>query len=265
MPGTERDDRDAALIEARFDASLRACSGEVTELDGGFAVRTRELPLVWTLNQIRLHRHLDLDELAGLADALQGDLPFRHVVARPGAVDASVEAAALAQGWQVEHDVVMALHGRAAQPADPRIVELTEDQMLELMAAWLLEELPTTTPEGLAQVLEYNRREGRHFGEQRLGVLDEAGRPAAVTKVRIAEAFGWVEDVYVRPDLRGRGAGRALVSRAADLALAAGCELVAIVADADDWPQHLYAEVGFRPLARATIYHQRRDADDAAN
>lgn len=256
-PGDALDPVEAlATIEGCFSATLAALADSVTPVPGGECVRTRDLPLVFTLNQLRLHRPLGLDELCALADEHQGDLPYRHVVVRAAAVDARQEEELAARGWRVEHEVVMALRERAPGHPDARVTELTEDQMLELTAAWLREELAGLTEEELAQLLEYNRREGRHFAEHRLGILDEAGRPAALTKLRRDVGLSWVEDVFTRPDQRGRGSARALVERAVDLALADGSPLVAIVADADDWPQQLYARLGFQPIARTAIYHR---------
>ena len=41
-----------------------------------------------------------------------------------------------------------------------------------------------------------------------------------------------------------------MVSAAVDAAVAAGHELVFLVADADDWPRDLYAKLGFREIGR---------------
>ena len=60
-----------------------------------------------------------------------------------------------------------------------------------------------------------------------------------------------VEDVYTVPEERSRGYARRLVTKAAEVARADGHELVFIVADADDWPQRLYRQIGFEPIGRA--------------
>jgi GNAT superfamily N-acetyltransferase len=217
---------------------------------------------VWTLNQLCLTGSVDADRVVPLADEVQADQPYRHVVVRHAPTADAAEAVLTALGWRVERDVVMALE----QPAplrdgavDP--VELTEDQMVTLMGEWLLEERGHTSAEGLDQVLEWNRREGRRWYERRLGVLDADGTPLAVTKLRCDGDYAWVEDVYTTAAARGRGYARSLVTRAVHEALERGCTTVAIVADADDWPQHLYAEVGVRPIGSARIFH--RDPEGA--
>jgi GNAT superfamily N-acetyltransferase len=249
------DDEAAAIIEAQLGLTVRALAGHSTDLDVGWAVQTNELPLVWTLNQLCVTERASPDVLFDAAEDAQRRLPYRHVVVRHRASAEAAVASAQARGWRVERDVLMALD-RATARKHPigEVAELTEDQALELMGSWLCEEREMSE-DGLAQVLEYNRREGALWHEQRLGILDDDGTPLAITKLRVDGSFGWVEDVYALPRSRGRGHGRTLVAEAVRRALASGCSLVAIVADADDWPQQLYASVGFRPVGAAWILH----------
>lgn len=245
---------DVTRIEQAFDALLTRLADSVDPVRGGSVIRTAALPLVWSLNQLRLTEPLDPDEVVEVADDVLGDLHYRHVVARPTALDPETETELVARGWAVEHEVVMAVPARDPDDVDPRVVELAEDEMLELMAHWLAERHPGAPDPGMDQVLEYIRREGRASGEVALGVRGEGGAAVAVAKVRSLDGLGWVEDVYTLPPARRQGLARVLVGRAADLALARGAPAV-IVADADGFPQHLYASLGFRPLAGASIFH----------
>lgn len=258
---TERDDAAlAATIESHLTDTVRSLAGSTVDLPFGFCARTDELPLVWTLNQLCVRAPLDAAALRDAAERCQGHLSYRHVVASEQAAGGQLAPALAERRWRVEREVVMALDVAAAQhlPASD-VDELTEDQGLELMAAWLQEER-SLSDDGLAQVLEYNRREGKLFDERRFGVLDEAGSPVAITKLRVDGDFAWVEDVYALPAARGMGLGRSLVTRAVRGALDEGCSVVAIVADANDWPQHLYAKLAFRPVSARWIFH--RDAAD---
>jgi GNAT superfamily N-acetyltransferase len=246
--------------ETTVERSVQAQADVVVTLECGWAVHTLDLPLVWTLNQLCVTRPVAPEALAGLADEVQSSQPFRHVVVRHAPTADDFEPVAVALGWRVERDVVMALDQAALDdarpPRDVAVVGLSEDQMVGLMGEWLLEERGETSSEGLGQVLEWNRRETRYFGERVLGVLGADGTPLAVTKLRRDGSFAWVEDVYTTPSARGNGYARALVTRAVRLATDAGCSPVVIVADADDWPQHLYASVGFRPVGGARLFHR---------
>jgi predicted GNAT family acetyltransferase len=59
-----------------------------------------------------------------------------------------------------------------------------------------------------------------------------------------------IETVDTLEEYRGRGLARSLVLAATDAALAAGADLVLIVADDDDWPKELYSKLGFDPAGR---------------
>jgi GNAT superfamily N-acetyltransferase len=256
----DADTRDGAVValHEELDRTLRGIAGVFTELERGFAVRTPELPAVWTLNQVCVTSSATADELVALAEAEQADLPFRHVVVRDPATADAVESDLLARGWRVEHDLVMALAAVAddEHAAAVDVVELDEAGMLTLMAEWLREEHEGIDDPSLDQVLEYNRREGRFWDEGRHGVVADDGTPLAVAKSRVHDAFGWVEDVYTTAVARGHGFARALVRLAATAARRSGAERVLILADADDWPQHLYRSVGFVPVGTGSIFHR---------
>jgi GNAT superfamily N-acetyltransferase len=57
-----------------------------------------------------------------------------------------------------------------------------------------------------------------------------------------------VESVLTDPAARGRGHADALLARILTMAADAGCDLVVLEADADDWPREWYARRGFRPV-----------------
>lgn len=243
---------------AHVHAGRRQLAGDSRDVAGGFVLRTADLPLVWSLNALWVTGPLDAAAVEALADATQDDLPYRHVVVGHEETAAAVAGPLTAAGWRMEREVFMAL-GRpppVVAADDPAVVELDEAAMLGLMARWLVEDHPAITPAGLAQVQEYSRREGRLYAERRLGVRAPDGTALAVTKVRLDGPVGWVEDVYTLPEARRRGHARRLVTRATALAAATGPEMVFIVADDDDWPQHLYAEVGFVPVGRTGTFHR---------
>ena len=60
--------------------------------------------------------------------------------------------------------------------------------------------------------------------------------------------LGLPEDVGTLEEHRGRGYASAVVLHAAELARRAGADFVFLVADAQDWPQHLYRRLGFEPI-----------------
>ena len=68
---------------------------------------------------------------------------------------------------------------------------------------------------------------------------------------------GQVEDLYVRPDARGRGVAAALLRHGIEDCRRHGAAAVVIVADADDTPKSAYARIGFAPVAVKREYVRR--------
>ena len=252
-----RDEAALGQIHEALRLSLEAMGEEREPIEAGWALRTRSLPQVWTLNQIHVTRPVAADELLALAETHQGDLPYRHVVIEDDRLAAPVEKDMAAAGWVVDAEVVMSLVAPPDRQVDTAaVVELTEDEMLGLMRRWLLEERPGTSAQGLDQVAEYHRREGRLWEEIRFGVRDEHGAALAGTKLRTRGRLCWVEDVYTVPEARGRGVARALVTRATAQAREARPAHTFILADDHDWPKTLYRKLGFRPLGWMRTLHR---------
>ena len=89
------------------------------------------------------------------------------------------------------------------------------------------------------------RAGARYFAVELEGVL------ASYCELYLHEGAAQVEDVNTLEAFRNRGAGRAVVLAAIAEARAAGADLVWLLADADDWPQHLYAKLGFERVGGA--------------
>jgi GNAT superfamily N-acetyltransferase len=236
--------------------NLTMTADDYRPIGRGLLVRTPSLPLVWSLNHVRVADPLGFGEAVQLADEHLGELSYRHVVVEGDAAGAALEPRFRAAGWSVERDVVMALSGRPGRAADTSAVMMpTEQQMLELMGRWMAEDR-RMTPAGARQLVEISRREGRAWGERCFSIRGDDGRPAAIVKLRSDGSTAQVEDVYAVPEVRGRGFGRALVTHAVELADATGHDLTFIVADDHNWPKHLYASVGFGPVGRIWQFHR---------
>jgi len=149
--------------------------------------------------------------------------------------------------------------GAGAGAGARAVVEVAEPDMLRLMRQWHRAEHPGIDEGALAQLDEFHRRSAKLFGERCFGALGDDERPASVAKLRVDDDAAWIEDVYTAPAARRQGRARRVVTAACERARAEGATLVFLVADADDWPQHLYAQIGFRPVGRRWLFH-RSDA-----
>jgi GNAT superfamily N-acetyltransferase len=90
--------------------------------------------------------------------------------------------------------------------------------------------------------------------DERIFAVLHEGAVVAWARLWTLGGIAQVEDVICLAEHRGRGYGRAVVAAATRAALADGAELLFIVADEDDWPQHLYRRLGYGPIGRLGVY-----------
>jgi ribosomal protein S18 acetylase RimI-like enzyme len=105
------------------------------------------------------------------------------------------------------------------------------------------------------QLVEANRRAWSVRDARLFGVRGPDQELVATTALFSDGQVAQVEDVYVVPEARGRGHGRAMVAAAAP-AGQADHGLTFIVADDNDWPKQLYAKLGFKPVSRSWSFHR---------
>jgi GNAT superfamily N-acetyltransferase len=235
--------------------TLRSIADEVHDVSNGWWLRSPSMPQVWSLNQFRLTAPTTARDLIELADRFQDGLSYRHVEI-DAELSEGLEEHLASAGWRIDREVYMALGATPADVDDADIEELNEDQSSVLMGQWAEEDHPGISPASVAQLVELSRREGRLWGERRFGVVASDKTPVALTKLRANEAIAWVEDVFTTKAARRRGHARRLVNHAAGIAGASSAELTFIVADDNDWPKHLYEEIGFRPVGYTWTFHR---------
>ncbi|MGZ5128573.1 MAG: GNAT family N-acetyltransferase [Actinomycetota bacterium] len=78
--------------------------------------------------------------------------------------------------------------------------------------------------------------------------------PAGCCELYVDGDLAQVESVDTLEEFRGRGLASAFVLRAAAEGRAAGAGQVFLWADAEDWPQHWYARLGFREASRSSDF-----------
>jgi len=230
----------------------------VRQAAGAWIFSTPSIEVAWGLNHVRLTAPTSFTDATSLADRAQAGLDYRRVTLEPGALTPALEEAFTAAGWRAEHDLLMALSRPPDRVVDTgRVIETAEAEHLKLGRMWSAEEHPETSADVLAALTRFWHRESEVFGDCFLGVADPDGEGIlAKAKLRSDGDVAQVEDVYTIPRARGRGHGRALVTRAVELARQAGHELTFIIADDDDWPKRLYEQIGFAPVGRIVHFHR---------
>jgi len=260
MVGTTPRLIDAAFARAlEFErGTLELLAETVSPIEGGWLILQPSLPVVWSINQVRVARPIDYAEAVALADEHLGDLPYRQLAIEDQASGEALEQAFRADGWRVYRNVTMVLAREPPRDVDTGlVVEPSEDEALALMRRWSAED-PELKLSGdpLRQVVEFSRLSWRARRAVRLGVAGRDGALAAITALFSDGVMAQIEDVYTVPEERRQGHARAALTRAATLALDADHELTFIVADDNDWPKQLYAQIGFEPVGRVWLFHR---------
>jgi hypothetical protein len=244
-------------IALRLDRDVRLRGGQETiELPEGFVVRHAGLPDIHYLNAVLLRpplaEHLDASAIAAIAEQWLGHLQHRYVVLDDGEAGGRLAPELMERGWERRRTLFMVYRGEPGRlPDDPRARAVSEAELRALQLA--------------------NFGGGRFCPLRARGPGAAARRGAGVAargdhRARVRRGRGWgaAVDGHAVPGPRRRGTSRrdggggrhvrlpprarAVVGRAVRAALSWGADLVTIPADADDWPQLLYAKLGFEPV-----------------
>jgi ribosomal protein S18 acetylase RimI-like enzyme len=196
------------------------------------------------------------EAIAGEADRILGGagLLHRKIIVVREAEGVRLGLGLGERGYQVARDVTMALQAEPDADVDTSAVEVvdfaTARPAIETANA---REPYGTSDEVVRQLTDYKGKLEREIG-CRFYVARADGRIAAFCELYVIDGIAQVEDVNTLEEFRGRGFAKAIVTAAARDARDEGCDLVFLFADRDDWPQQMYAKLGFRPLGHSTEF-----------
>jgi ribosomal protein S18 acetylase RimI-like enzyme len=216
----------------------------------GTAVFTEDFPRRYDSNFLRIERSVGPTtpgELAAEADRLLAPLRHREFVVEDAGEGSRLAAGFRELGYLVDRHVLM-VH-REAVTAPPDLPTATEIDAHALRPAVLATNLSIAgmTEADAEMLADFRVASAERVGTRYFGVeLD--GVVASYCEMYLHDGTAQVEDVNTLEACRNRGAGRTVVLAAVEAARAAGADLVWLAADADDWPQQLYAKLGFTPV-----------------
>jgi GNAT superfamily N-acetyltransferase len=221
----------------------------VADFPGAFLLTTPSLPRVWELNLLLAPPAFGVERLIDAADRLQEAAGFAHRKIRLDGV-ARVEplrAAAELRGWRLDRELIMVRDPAAHPPPHAGRVEEVDAGALALAADEFLRAEPFgDDAEARRQLIAQHDHWPRSAATARnLGIV-EGGRVVAWCRTYAGGTLYELDDVGVLPSRRGEGLGRELVAGA--VALAPAGRVPFLLADADDWPRHLYGRLGFTPV-----------------
>ncbi|MGB9184094.1 MAG: GNAT family N-acetyltransferase [Solirubrobacteraceae bacterium] len=248
----------------------RVAIGGATEtfaIPEGCVILNAELPDVHHLNEVVLDAPLpaafDAQALVTLSDRWLAGVSHRFVRVDDKAGAERLVPELVAAGWERSRTVMM-VRGAEAPPApDPRARTITESEHYTVMLANLsAADYRVDAVPGLPRLLvdaQFAMLAGTPslaFGAGEDGGLQsmcELFLDPDVKGVRMA----MVEQVGTLPGYRERGLAKAVVGAAIAAARDWGAELIIVPADADDWPQVIYAGLGFEPVGTQVQFTSR--------
>lgn len=265
MEGSMTCERDELLA---FEVALdeKVCD-EVHRESWGRLFLTPSAPLIWDANWVGIEEvGMSVEQLVAIADEALGGEGYGHRTiclldqADGRRVGEEVEReAAQWPRWEVERTRYMVWRGpQVAPPTGVREVRLAEIEDLrrtligeEAVPNGVVEPEATTD-----QLFAIDARYGVAGGD-RWFVAPAAGEPLACCRLLRDGRIGQVEDVGTRKRARERGYAKAIVSVAVAAAQAEGDAPIFLTADAADWPQLMYAKLGFETVGDLTVLRRR--------
>jgi ribosomal protein S18 acetylase RimI-like enzyme len=241
----------------RIQAFLRweedATSSRTEPWRFGTALFHDEFPDRWDSNFLRVERPVGdatVGDVAAEADALYAGFRHRQVVVEDDAVGERLAPGFAERGWEVDRLVYMN-HRRAADrtPEAAAVDEVSFEELRPIIVQANLVGHGGMSGEAAAMLADFRRVLIERIGARFFGARVD-GQTVAYCELYVHEEIAEINDVNTLEPFRGRGLARALVTRAADEGMAAGADLVFLIADEADWPKDLYARLGFDRVGR---------------
>jgi GNAT superfamily N-acetyltransferase len=230
-------------IEERIVDEVRPM-GQVT------ALLTPSLPLVWQLNAVRVEeREADVAELKASADRALGHASHRKLVVHDEELGDRLAPVLARDGWNVYRLLVM-VRDREPERTAPTGAggEVERARGAAALAAFRREQPFGWQEEAVQQLAAMDDRYGRAVRARDFASPPE--EPAAACRLYTAEGLAQIDEVGTLERRRGRGHATAAVLAAVDAARAEGADPIFLLTDAADWPQQLYARLGFSPVGQ---------------
>lgn len=244
------------MVSAFLRGTVELLAAETRSIPEGRLAFTPSLPDTWWLNGVWLETPMSYEDAVALCERHRRG-HYDQLFVSEEAGGEVLEPAFRAAGWRVEVDVQSILAGGPDRGVDTSaVVEPGLEESLALVARWVKEDRTLAlSQDSVDQLVEANRRAWSLRNARHFGVSGRDGELVATTVLFSDGHVAQIEDVYVVPEARGRGHGRAIVAAAAR-AGAAEHGLTFIVADDNDWPKQLYAKLGFKPVSRSWSFHR---------
>lgn len=232
-------------IRAHLRRMLEGAVDDVRPTTYGAALVTPSLPLVWALSVVRVDDPAaDAEALEREAEQALAGFGHRKLVVYDSEHGRCLAPALVARGWNATRLLLMARRREADRaPTGGAGGSVTREAGAAVLAAFRREQPFGSHEEAVRQLAAMDDRFARVAWARDFGAPVEA--PASTCRLYVDGGLAQIDEVGTLGSQRRRGHARAAVLAAAEAGAAAGCDLVFLATDADDWPQELYRRLGF--------------------
>jgi ribosomal protein S18 acetylase RimI-like enzyme len=244
---------DALVRTVDFEVTLAGRSATSVERSaGGFAVRHRLYPASYLNNQLYVLEPVEATALLADADRLLSGLTHRQITVLDDAIGLDLAPT---------FDPIGFIHGRLTimaattepPPATAEVREVSAAMLRPAVEAMWRRTLPAVDADELRQLVERGAATEAACSVTRFAVWTDGSAVAWCELYRLGDT-AQIENVVTLPEWRNRGFARSVVGEAMRAAGRAGCDLLFLAADLDDWPKHLYWRLGFREVGRRHVF-----------
>jgi GNAT superfamily N-acetyltransferase len=246
----------------RVDQAHEALGHRTFEAAGAVFVRNPALPDIHVANYARTVTAADpvaIEQLLARAEREYAGCPHRCFEVDLDTPPA-FEGRLIRDGYERREFVLMMLEGDLRVRPRPVDLRLADDEK-SWRAADRLKRLDWAEAREKAGLGAFPRVGARLALASRLKTPPDRkwlayvdGEARGMASVWNADGLGQVEDVFVEPAYRHRGLATALIHHGVADCRERGAGAMVIVADAGDTPRHMYAAMGFRPVATKRRY-----------
>jgi ribosomal protein S18 acetylase RimI-like enzyme len=248
-------------VVAFQEGIARRSAQRLVPLTGGFAVLDDRYPTSYEHNQLYVTGPMAAGVVVAEADLLLRERRHRYLTVLDVEEAPRLTPELVAAGYREEGTVVMALT-RSPERAETTTAVRPERVPLEALreadaVGW--EERYPNLPGDVARQLFERRYATATACDLTTHVARADGAVAAWCNLYRVGRDAQVESVNTLSAWRRRGFARAVVLDAIATAREAGCDLVFLLADRDDWPRDFYERLGFAVIAEQRSFARGAD------
>lgn len=239
----------------------KAQATEIVDLGWGYALLQSDFPDSFNHNRIVVTSEVEASEVIAAADRVLGGRGLEHrlVSFEDNALGQAARADFVKAGYEHETIVAMVHTGAVPPPSGHEVRAVSLEELRPALIRDWRADLPEATEDQLRQLADRTSLYARGADVTMLAVFegDEIASRAGLY-MDVDAGVAQFESLQTGAAFRGRGYADAVVREGLRRGRAAGCDLVFLTADANDWPADWYRRHGYADVHRTHHFERAR-------